>query len=245
MTYEDTASFFDGTARLYDEWFLRDIHYMAMLASLVRRLRRYQPRHIVELGCGTGNLSVLLGERFPDARVSAVDISRDLLEQATAKCAQLPNVSLIEADMMSAVGRMPSGASVIANYSLHHLLDADKRGLVAQLGRVLAPGSVVLIGDVFYPLSPPIDESERRRAGAVLDLFHARAHYYLEVVGVERCTFEVEHLPLVLQHQREHLVEQGFWSRLATPHGLTVVADDPVGPPDLGNYIVELTRDAG
>jgi hypothetical protein len=64
------------------------------------------------------------------------------------------------------------------------------------------------------------------------------------VVGLERCVFEVEHLPLVLQRRQEHLVERGYWSRLATSHGLAAVADEPVGPSELGNRLVELTRRA-
>ncbi len=154
-TYQDTASFFDGTARLYDEWFLSDVHYMELLASIIRRLRRYEPRYILELGCGTGNLTALLGKHFPDAEVTAVDISHDLLGQATTKCAQFPNVRLTMEDMLSATDDMPAGASVIANYSLHHLVDTDKRRLCAQLARALAPDNVVLIGDLFYPPPPP------------------------------------------------------------------------------------------
>lgn len=244
-TYEDTAAFFDGTAGLYDDWFLKDVHYMRLLASIIERLLAYSPRRIIELGCGTGNLSVLIGKHFPEAEITGVDISRDLLNQASAKCASQPNVSLIEADIMATVKSIPDDASVVSNYALHHLTDPDKQRLCGSLGRVMAPGNAVVIGDVCYP--PPHEapgSSEQRRASAVLDLFHARARYYLEVVGLDRCAFEVEHLPLVLQRQREHLVEQGFWSGLAADNGLTVVADEPVGPSELGNFLIELTRDA-
>ncbi len=55
--------------------------------------------------------------------------------------------------------------------------------------------------------------------------------------------FEVEHLPLVLQNRREHLVERGFWSKTAEANGLRPLADDPVGPPELGNFLVELVPD--
>jgi ubiquinone/menaquinone biosynthesis C-methylase UbiE len=76
-TYEDTAAFFDGTAGLYDDWFLKDVHYVQLAASIVERLRAHGPNRIIELGCGTGNLSVLLGRHFPEAEITGVDISGD------------------------------------------------------------------------------------------------------------------------------------------------------------------------
>jgi ubiquinone/menaquinone biosynthesis C-methylase UbiE len=165
-TYESTASFFDDTAGMYDDWFLRDVHYMRLLASIVERVRAYRPRHIVELGCGTGNLSLLLGKHLPEAEITAVDISSDLLEQAVAKCSSQPNVSLVEADMMSMVASMPSDASIVANYSLHHLTDEHKHELCEQLSRSLAHGSAVVIGDVLYPPPPPPPRAEMTTASS-------------------------------------------------------------------------------
>jgi SAM-dependent methyltransferase len=244
-TYDDTASFFDGTVDMYDEWFLRDIHYMDLLVSIVRRLRKYSPQCILELGCGTGNLSSLLAKHFPQSDVKAVDISQELLGQAAVKCASFPNVTFEMQDILGAVGDLPRGTSVVANYSLHHLVDAEKTLLCKELAGALGPGDVVLIGDVFYPPPPPSpDDTESARANAVLRLFYARAQYYLSVVGLDRCVFEIEHLPLVLQGRREHLVRQGYWSQIANAHGLLPVADDPVGPTELGNFLVELVSRA-
>ncbi len=247
-THNDTASFFDGTADMYDEWFLRDVHYMDLLASIARRLRNYEPRHILELGCGTGNLSILLAKQFQQTHVRAIDISQELLGQAATKCAAFPNVTFEMQDMLSAVSDLPDRTCVVANYSLHHLSDVEKTLLCGKLGDTLAPGGAVLIGDVFYPPPPPPPrapgDEESARADAVLELFHARAQYYLSVVGLDRCVFEIEHLPLVLQRQREHLVQRGFWSGLAVAHGLLPIADEPIGPAELGNLLVELVPSA-
>ncbi|HEX6667336.1 MAG TPA: class I SAM-dependent methyltransferase [Solirubrobacterales bacterium] len=239
--YEETAAFFDGTADVYDDWFLRDVHYRELLGALVYRLQTYDPSHVLELGCGTGNLSFLLANTFPQASIKAVDISQELLGQAATKCAAMPNLTLTLQDMLSAVEDLPDGGCVIANYSLHHLVDAEKVLLCQRLGEGLKPGNAALIGDVFYP--PPPQSDERGRAGAVLDLFHARASYYLSQVGLDRCVFEVEHLPLVLERRREHLVEQSYWSQLAPEHGLRASTDEAVGPKELGNFLVELVPD--
>jgi SAM-dependent methyltransferase len=154
-TYENTAEFFDQTAGVYDDWFLKDRHYMELLASIVRRLRHYAPRRILELGCGTGNLTALMAKHLPDTAVTAVDISAELTGEAAVKCDGLPNVEVRIEDMVTAAAQLPSGASVVANYSVHHLVDDDKDRLCAELARSLTPGAAILIGDVFYPPPPP------------------------------------------------------------------------------------------
>ena len=64
-------------------------------AELLARVPALQPArrlHIVDLGCGPGNSTELLVERFPDADVLGIDNSQAMLEtarkqlpQATAK----------------------------------------------------------------------------------------------------------------------------------------------------------------
>ncbi|MEV7833223.1 trans-aconitate 2-methyltransferase [Streptomyces subrutilus] len=44
-----------------------------------------RPTRIADLGCGPGNVTALLADRWPEARISGFDLSREMLERATAE----------------------------------------------------------------------------------------------------------------------------------------------------------------
>lgn len=52
--------------------------------DLLHRVHADEPRHVVDLGCGPGNLTALLAARWPDADVLGVDSSAEMLERARA-----------------------------------------------------------------------------------------------------------------------------------------------------------------
>src|SRR5271155_5591038 len=71
-----------------------------LLAQVPLRMARMA----VDLGCGPGNSTELLVERYPDATVTGLDSSSDMLRQARKR---LPRCAFIEADLASWNPREP------------------------------------------------------------------------------------------------------------------------------------------
>lgn len=60
--------------------------------DLAGRIRAENPRRVADLGCGPGNLTATLAERWPKAEVMGLDSSREMLGRAQAYSA-VPNLS--------------------------------------------------------------------------------------------------------------------------------------------------------
>ncbi|MDO4795373.1 MAG: class I SAM-dependent methyltransferase [Brachymonas sp.] len=84
-TASNKVSFFDTLAKQWDE----KLDLPALRKNLVKALKPFdiQPgEHVVDIGCGTGNLTqALLDVLGPEGKVTAVEVSMDMLLEAQKK----------------------------------------------------------------------------------------------------------------------------------------------------------------
>ena len=66
--------------------------------DLLARIPAISPARIVDLGCGAGNVTRLLAQRWPDARLTGVDSAPAMLERAREA---LPSAHFESADIRS------------------------------------------------------------------------------------------------------------------------------------------------
>ncbi|MET4538867.1 trans-aconitate 2-methyltransferase [Arthrobacter bambusae] len=67
--------------------------------DLVARVQSSDPRTVVDLGCGPGNLTATLTERWPGARVVGVDSSEEMLRKAGALTQQFNHLEFTLGDI--------------------------------------------------------------------------------------------------------------------------------------------------
>ncbi len=99
-----------------------------------------EPHAAADLGCGPGDMTRLLADRWPDAELSAVDNSPEML--AKARAALPARVQVIEADV--AAWSPPSSLDLIfSNATLHWVPDHEI--LIPRLASFVAPGGALAV----------------------------------------------------------------------------------------------------
>ena len=107
--------------------------------DLLAQVHLEAPRKIVDIGCGPGNSTELLAERWPEAKVSGIDSSPDMIEKARAR---LPALDFALADIAAWTPEEPVDL-LFANAVLQWLPGHET--LLPRLFGLLAPGGVMAI----------------------------------------------------------------------------------------------------
>ncbi|MCA1222787.1 class I SAM-dependent methyltransferase [Streptomyces sp. 8L] len=139
-----------------------------------------EPRHIVDLGCGTGAGTFALLARFPDAEVTAVDASADhlrrLREKAEASGVR-DRVRTVSADLDAEWPALAAPDLVWASASMHHMADPGRA--LRKTRELLAPGGLFAVVELAgFPRFLPPDAPEERpgleeRCHRASDRYHA------------------------------------------------------------------------
>jgi trans-aconitate 2-methyltransferase len=114
-------------------------HRLRPALDLMARIPLEAPRSVYDLGCGPGNVTRLLSERWPGATVTGVDSSPDMLAQARREAL---HSALQQADI--AGWSPPAPADLLFTNATLHWLD-DHARLLGHLISHLAPGGVLAV----------------------------------------------------------------------------------------------------
>jgi malonyl-CoA O-methyltransferase len=66
---------------------------LALAQSVISMLPEMYPEQILELGPGTGQLTRLLTQRFPEVLIDAVDLAEKMVEHSRAKFSKFPQIT--------------------------------------------------------------------------------------------------------------------------------------------------------
>ena len=112
---------------------------------------------VLELGCGTGELTVLMAER--GANVTGVDISSGMLSEAHKKIAakhldEQVTLKLTDATMIAEVFEPGSFDLIVATLVFSELSPDEQRYVLESCQRLLAPDGRLVIADEVVPKQP-------------------------------------------------------------------------------------------
>jgi len=148
---------FDAHAGDYDALRRRlvpvfDALYEAAIGSL--SLARQPVRRVLDVGAGTGLLSEFVHRALPDAQLTLLDGSPAMLAAARARIGD--GATYLEQDFADELPRGPWGA-VVSALAIHHLEDAGKRTLFAEIHDRLAPGGAFVNAEHVAGPTPCLD----------------------------------------------------------------------------------------
>jgi trans-aconitate 2-methyltransferase len=107
--------------------------------DLVAAIPLAHPRQAIDLGCGPGNSTEVLAARFPQAAISGLDNSPDMLAAARKR---LPGLRFAEADIAAWTAAEPYDV-VFANAALQWV--GDHEALYPRLMRSVAEGGCLAV----------------------------------------------------------------------------------------------------
>ncbi|MGW0563252.1 class I SAM-dependent methyltransferase [Streptomyces sp. NPDC003016] len=139
------------------------------------------PRHIVDLGCGTGAGTFALLARFPEAEVTAVDASAGHLRRLRERAEELgvaDRVRTVPADLDADWPELGRPELVWASASMHHMADPGRT--LRKVHDLLAPGGLFAVVELAgFPRFLPADAPEER-PGLEERCHAALAHHHAE-----------------------------------------------------------------
>jgi tRNA (cmo5U34)-methyltransferase len=117
---------------------------------------------VLDLGGGTGLSTSFLLKRYPDARVTLLDFSEEMLAVARKRFSDNPNVTFEVGDYRSALPDERFDI-VVSGLSIHHLTADEKRRLATQVHALLVPGGEFFNADLVRCGDERLEQEMQRR----------------------------------------------------------------------------------
>lgn len=145
--FDTVSSGYDGKALRF---FPRSAEHIAALLNL------RGDEHVLDVACGTGHASLAIAPKLPKGRITAVDLSPGMLDQARKKAAALNirNVEFLERDMQDLGFTDRSFDAAICAFGIFFVQDMDTQ--LAHIASMVKPSGAVLLTsfreNYFHPL---------------------------------------------------------------------------------------------
>ena len=158
---EKAEDFFGAIAERYDSLARRGMpRYGEMLSALID-VTPDRVEDVLELGCGTGALTVRLSGRYPEAKLLALDGAPEMVALAQERLGQadVQRTTDVRFDVRRfEETELPrqSYDLIASNMSLHHV--EDKALFYSRLHDALKPGGLLAFGDELTGALPHIEE---------------------------------------------------------------------------------------
>ena len=155
-------------------------------------------RRIADLGCGSGVTARAILAQYPGAMAVLIDFSEPMLAAARRELAALqPAPAFVVGDLLdpgwvAAVWAHAPFDVVASSYAIHHLPDARKRALYAEIHALLAPGGRFVNVEHVASTTPRV---EAMSDALMIDSIHAYQRAKGAAISREQVAHDFVHRP--------------------------------------------------
>ena len=156
--HQEIMSRFNEVAQKYDEQRKKLIPCFDDFYGIATALANSNKKSpaILDLGAGTGLLSSMLLNKFPDASLTLIDISEKMLDIAKLRLQSYSNVNYIVDDYTNYIAQEQYDI-IVSALSIHHLSDAQKYELYKNSYSNLTDAGIFINADQVHGTTTYLD----------------------------------------------------------------------------------------
>ena len=134
------------------------------LKMAAAKLREKEPKMVLDVACGTGDVSFRLHELFQNAQITGLDLSAGMLKIAKEKLVHMDaaaqeHITFIEGDSLNMPFPDDSFDLVTVAYGVRNFEHLEEG--YREMRRVLKPGGVICVIELSEPANPLIKSAYR------------------------------------------------------------------------------------
>lgn len=147
LSYRFLTPFYD----FIQKYIVRDVRYKNIL---IEQADIRAGQRVLDLGCGTGTLAIMVKQKHPSAEVAGLDADPDMLKVARYKSSQAKAPVKFDVGFTNNLPYPDQTFDrVLSSIMIHHLKTPAKKKTAQEVFRVLKPGGQLHIVDFGKPVT--------------------------------------------------------------------------------------------
>lgn len=152
---------FEECASKYDKMIEKIVPYYHEQHNIILSLMPFPKNHkikVLDLGIGTGILSLLTLKHYPNSKVYGIDLSKNMIEVCKEQLKKFKDRLILTCGDIEEINIDNDYDIIVAGLTIHHLTDKAKRNFFKKVYNSLKTGGVFIIRDLIKSESDKINE---------------------------------------------------------------------------------------